>query len=234
MSRDFKIAAAKAALTLLEDGMKIGLGTGSTAEELVRALAPLVADGLSVIAVPTSERTGVLAKQLGIPVATLDEYPHLDLTIDGADEIDSALRLIKGGGAAHLREKIVACASDRMAVIADHSKLVGTLGAFPLPLEVIPFGLAATRRAIEHLCRDTFALAGPLTLRKNAGNPVLTDSGNVVLDASFGRIPDPEGLAAELSQIPGLVEHGLFINIADIAFVAGPDGVATITPGPAD
>tara|TARA_R110002094_G_scaffold798_3_gene4282 strand:- start:749 stop:1453 length:705 start_codon:yes stop_codon:yes gene_type:complete len=234
MSRDFKIAAAKAALTLVEDGMKIGLGTGSTAEELVRALAPLVANGLSIIAVPTSERTGVLAKQLGIPVATLDEYPHLDLTIDGADEIDGALRLIKGGGAAHLREKIVACASDRMVVIADHSKLVLTLGAFPLPLEVIPFGLAATRRAIERLCRDTFALNGPLTLRKKAGKPVLTDSGNVVLDASFSRIPDPEGLAVELSQIPGLVEHGLFINIADTAFVAGPEGVATITLCPAD
>lgn len=234
MSRDFKIAAAKAALTLVEDGMKIGLGTGSTAEELVRALAPLVADGLSVIGVPTSERTGILAEQLGIPVATLDEYPHLDLTIDGADEIDGELRLIKGGGAAHLREKIVACASDRMAVIADSSKLVGTLGAFPLPLEVIPFGLAATRRAIERLCHDRFALDGSLTLRRQAGDPVLTDSGNLVLDASFGRIPDPEGLAAELSQIPGLVEHGLFIDIADIAFVAGPDGVATITAGPAD
>lgn len=234
MSRDFKIAAAKAALTLVEDDMKIGLGTGSTAEELVRALAPLVADGLSVIGVPTSERTGILAKQLGIPVATLDEYPHLDLTIDGADEIDGELRLIKGGGAAHLREKIVACASDRMAVIADSSKLVGTLGAFPLPLEVIPFGLAATRRAIERLCHDRFALDGSLTLRRQAGDPVLTDSGNLVLDASFGRIPDPEGLAAELSQIPGLVEHGLFIDIADIAFVAGPDGVATITAGPAD
>lgn len=233
MTRQFKIDAAKAALSLVEDGMKIGLGSGSTAEEFVRVLAPMVTDGLSIIGVPTSERTGALARELGIQISTMENYPQLDLTIDGADEIDGRLQLIKGGGAAHLREKIVACASDKVAVIADYTKKVEMLGAFPLPLEVISFGLAATKIAIEKLCKNEFGLTAALTLREKAGKPVLTDSGNLVLDASFGRIPDTKGLATGLSQIPGLVEHGLFIDIADVAFIAGPDGVETISSAPA-
>lgn len=229
MSLQFKIDAANAAMSLVKDGMKVGLGSGSTAEEFVRALAPKVAEGLSIIGVPTSERTGALARELGIQISTLENYPRLDLTIDGADELDGNLQLIKGGGAAHLREKIVAYASDKMAVIADHSKKVDMLGAFPLPLEVIPFGLAATKNAIEKLCEVEFGLTAALTVRKTAGTPVMTDSGNLVVDASFGRIPDTKGLAIGLSQIPGLVEHGLFIDIADVAFIAGPGGVEIIS-----
>lgn len=232
MTRQFKVDAALAALPLVEDGMKVGLGTGSTAEEFVRVLAPKVAEGLSIIGVPTSERTGALARELGIEVSTLEDHPHLDLTIDGTDELDDRLQLIKGGGAAHLREKIVACASDRLAIIADHSKKVEMLGAFPLPLEVMTFGFAATKIAIEKLCVREFSLTRPLSLRQKAGKPVVTDNGNLLLDASFGRIPDTKGLAARLSEIPGLVEHGLFIDIADIAFIAGPDGVETISSTP--
>lgn len=233
MTRQFKVDAAMAALPLVKDGMKIGLGTGSTAEEFVRVLAPKVAEGLSIIGVPTSERTGALAQELGIEISSLESHPHLDLTIDGTDELDGRLQLIKGGGAAHLREKIVACASDRVAIIADHSKKVEMLGAFPLPLEVMRFGFAATKIAIEKLCVGEFSLKKPLSLRKNDGKPVITDNGNLLLDASFGRIHDTKGLAIRLSQIPGLVEHGLFIDIADIAFIAGPDGVETISSTPA-
>lgn len=228
MSQNHKIEAAKAALALVQDGMKIGLGSGSTAEEFVKVLAPVVADGLSIIGVPTSIRTGELAESLGIAISTLDEHPLLDLTVDGADEIDGQMRLIKGGGAAHLREKIVANASKQMAVIADHSKQVETLGLYPLPLEILPFGFASTKIAIEQLCSERFGLKGDFALRLRDGTPVNTDNGNLVLDASFGRIPDPEGLAKELSQIPGLVEHGLFIDMASIAYVAGPDGVTTL------
>lgn len=229
MTQRFKVDAAKAALMLVEDGMKVGLGSGSTAEEFVKVLSPKVANGLSIIGVPTSERTGKLARELGIVVSTLENHPQLDLTVDGADEIDAQMQLIKGGGAAHLREKIVACASSRMAVIADHSKKVDVLGAFPLPIEVVSFGLAATTNAIKNVCSIEFGLQTELVLRKTAGTPVVTDNGNFVLDASFGRIPDTKGLASRLSQIPGLVEHGLFIDIADIAFIAGPDGVETIS-----
>ncbi|MEP0519151.1 MAG: ribose-5-phosphate isomerase RpiA [Hyphomicrobiales bacterium] len=228
MSQVYKIQAAKAALELVQDGMTLGLGSGSTAEEFVKVLAPVVAGGLSVTGVPTSIRTGELASSLGISISTLDKHPQLDLTVDGADELDGQLRLIKGGGAAHLREKIVANASKQMAVIADHTKQVETLGQFALPLEVLEFGFTSTKNAIEQLCADEFDLTGDLTLRMRDGKPVKTDNGNVVLDASFGRIPDPEGLAKQLSQIPGLVEHGLFIDIADIAYVAGPDGVTTL------
>lgn len=233
MTRQLKVDAAMAALPLVKDGMKIGLGTGSTAEEFVRVLAPKVAEGLSIIGVPTSERTGALAQELGIEISSLESHPHLDLTIDGTDELDGRLQLIKGGGAAHLREKIVACASDRVAIIADHSKKVEMLGAFPLPLEVMTFGFAATKIAIEKLCVGEFNLTKPLSLRKNDGKPVITDNGNLLLDASFGRIHDTKGLAIRLSQIPGLVEHGLFIDIADIAFIAGPDGLETISSMPA-
>lgn len=225
---DHKRAAGEAALQFVEDGMKLGLGTGSTAALFVEALAGRVKAGLDVVGVPTSEATRAQAERLGIRVATLDDYPFLDLTIDGADEIDPELRLIKGGGGAHLREKIVATASDRMLVIADVSKKVEVLGAFPLPIEVVPFGLAATRNLIEALAAE-IGCTGDLKLRTAPdGKPFRTDSGNFVIDGHFRAIEDPEGLAEALQMIPGVVEHGLFLDIASAAIIAGPAGIEVI------
>lgn len=203
--------------------MRLGIGTGSTAEEFVRLLAEKVAAGLKVEGVPTSERTARLCVELGVPLKSLDELPELDLTIDGADEVDHALRLVKGGGGALLREKIVAAASGRMIVIADQSKVVETLGAFPLPIEINPFGQVATRIAIEKLAARS-GLSGELTMRSSGDGAFMTDGGHLILDASFGRIPDAEALARELNTIPGVVEHGLFINLASLAIIAGPEG----------
>ena len=226
-ARQMKIKAAEAALAHVESGMRLGIGTGSTAEEFVRLLAEKVAGGLRIEGVPTSERTGRLCAELGVPLKSLDELPELDLTIDGADEIDPALTLIKGGGGALLREKIVAAASARMIVIADESKLVDTLGAFPLPIEVNPFGLVSTRLKIEKLA-SRLGLSGALTLRQSGGADFRTDGGHFILDASFGRIPDAEELSRELHSIPGVVEHGLFINMAAFAVIAGPGGARTL------
>lgn len=227
-AREMKIKAAEAALTHVEDGMRLGIGTGSTAEEFVRLLAEKVAGGLRVEGVPTSERTARLCLELGVPLKSLDELPELDLTIDGADEVDGRLRLIKGGGGALLREKIVACASRRMIVIADESKVVETLGAFKLPIEVNPFGLVATRIAIEKLAAR-MGLSGAIDLRASGDGTFTTDGGHYILDASFGRIPDADALARNLNDIPGVVEHGLFINIASLAVIAGPAGARTLT-----
>ncbi|MCO6385570.1 ribose-5-phosphate isomerase RpiA [Aliihoeflea sp. 40Bstr573] len=226
-ARALKIEAARVALSHVEDGMKLGIGTGSTAEEFVRLLAVRVSDGLKIVGVPTSERTAELCRDLGVPLATLDEEPALDLTIDGADEIGPALSLVKGGGGALLREKIVAFASQRMIVIADASKVVDTLGKFPLPIEVNAFGLGATRIAIEEAA-GRLGLSGKISLREKNGERFLTDGGHVILDASFGRIPDPLALSDALHAIPGVVEHGLFLGLADLAVVAEPDGVKTI------
>jgi ribose 5-phosphate isomerase A len=226
-SDDEKQRAAEAALDLVEPGMKLGLGTGSTASCFVAALGLKVAGGLHVVAVPTSEATRAQAEKLGIPLTTLDETPELDLTIDGADEIDGSLRLIKGGGGALLREKIVAAASRRMAVIADSSKKVAMLGAFPLPIEVVPFGFGATRLKLERLCAR-LDLNGPLTPRRRGDALFLTDGGHYILDAAFGAIPDPERLAAHLVAEPGVVEHGLFLDLATEALIAGADGVETL------
>lgn len=223
-ARQMKIEAAAEALKHVEDGMRLGIGTGSTAEEFVRLLAERVAEGLTVRGVPTSERTARLCLELGVPLNSLDELPELDLTIDGADEVDSKLRLIKGGGGALLREKIVAAASHRMVVIADESKVVDTLGAYPLPIEVNPFGLAATRIAIERVASE-LGIKGEIVQRGQNGNPFRTDGGHFILDASFGLIPDAEALANALNTIPGVVEHGLFINLASLAIIAGPAGV---------
>lgn len=222
-AREMKIKAAEAALSYVEDGMRLGIGTGSTAEEFVRLLAEKVANGLRVEGVPTSERTARLCVELGVPLKSLDERPELDLTIDGADEVDPALRLVKGGGGALLREKIVASASARMIVIADESKIVDTLGAFPLPIEVNSFGLAATRISIDKLA-SRMGLVGSVKLRASGDGNFMTDGGHLILDASFGRIPDAEALANALNAIPGVVEHGLFINLASLAIIAGPDG----------
>ena len=224
---ELKVEAARAALAHVGEGMRLGIGTGSTAEAFVRLLAEKVAGGLTVIGVPTSERTAALCLELGVPLSTLDETPELDLTIDGADEIDPELTLIKGGGGALLREKIVAAASHRLIVIADASKLVDTLGRFPLPIEVNKFGLKATELAIA-AAASGLGLSGPVALRMTGGVPFVTDGGHFILDASFGRIPDTRALSNALHAIPGVVEHGLFIGLASAAIVAGSDGVKTV------
>lgn len=221
---DLRRAAAARALELVEPGMRLGLGTGSTAAAFVDLLGERVRGGLDVVGVPTSEATRRQAEGLGIRLATLDELPRLDLTIDGADEVDEQLRLIKGGGAALLREKIVACASRRMVVIADAAKRVKTLGAFPLPIEVNLFGLAATQIAVEAAV-EAAGCRGPVALRRGAdGQPVMTDGGHVILDARLGAIPDPERLGAALWSVPGVVEHGLFLGIAAAAILAADVG----------
>ena len=228
MSDNFKRAAAEAALELVRPGMRLGLGTGSTAAHFVELLGARVKAGLDVVGVPTSEATRGLAKHAGIALTTLEEEPELDLTVDGADEIDSELRLIKGGGAALLREKIVAFASKRMVVIADAGKKVEMLGAFPLPIEVIQFGLESTTRAVARVIAEA-GCQGEIKLRMRPdGHALVTDSGHFILDAALGRIPGPEALANGLAAVPGVVEHGLFIGLASEAFVAGPSGVEHI------
>ncbi|MFZ4531098.1 MAG: ribose-5-phosphate isomerase RpiA [Alsobacter sp.] len=218
-----RLAAARA-LDIVQPGMRLGLGSGSTARHFVDLLGARVRDGLEIVCVPTSEVTREQAKSLGIPLRTLDDLPELDLTIDGADEIDPHLSLIKGGGGAHLREKIVASASRRMVVIADESKMVERLGRFPLPIEVVPFGLAAVRRAVAAALAAT-GCAGPLVLRYGPDGPFVTDSGNWILDAQLGSIPDAGALAGALDGIPGVVEHGLFIGLADVAILAADGGL---------
>src|SRR3954454_24995815 len=205
--------------------MKLGLGSGSTAAAFVSLLADRVRAGLAVVGVPTSEQTRDQAEREGVPLATLDEIPELDLTVDGADELDDELRLIKGGGGALLREKIVAAASRRMIVIADGAKRVERLGRFPLPIEVVPFGLAATRRAISAAV-ERAGCRGDLRLRSAAnGGPFLTDGGHFILDAHLGRIDAPDALAAALATIPGVVEHGLFLGLATGAVLATDGGL---------
>lgn len=224
LSRELKIQAAAAALELVTDGMRLGIGTGSTADEFVRLLAVKVERGLNVVGVPTSEKTHALCQELSVPLATLEEVPELDLVVDGADEVDGDFNLIKGGGGALLREKIVANASARMAVIADDSKLVDVLGQFPLPIEVNMFGLKATQIAIANAIKE-LDLTAELTLRPGEGGPFVTDGGHLIIDASFGHIPDAKRLSDSLLNIPGVVEHGLFLGYADIVFLAGKDGV---------
>jgi ribose 5-phosphate isomerase A len=222
-----KRAAATRALDFVQPGMRLGLGTGSTARPFVDLLGERVRAGLAVIAVPTSEATRAQAEALGIPLTTLDETPALDLTVDGADEIDGDLSLIKGGGGALLREKIVAQASARMVVIADVTKYVTTLGRFPLPIEVVPFGFAATQCAVEAACAAAGA-PGPARRRETDGHAFVTDGGHWILDAALERIPAPEVLAERLAAIAGVVEHGLFIGLAQIAIIAGPEGVRVL------
>jgi ribose 5-phosphate isomerase A len=223
----FRVKAAEAAVAEVKPGMKLGLGSGRTAEHFVRLLGERVRAGLKVVGVPTSDRTGELARGLGIPLATLEEEPELDLDVDGADEIDPELRLIKGGGGALLREKIVATASKQMLVLGDPNKLVKTLGAFPLPIEVVPFGLKATRRAIERAAGELL-LKPNMQLRLANGDPYVTDGGHYILDASFGRIPDPEALARALEATPGVVDHGLFLGLASAAIIGRSDRVDRI------
>ncbi len=219
-----KRAAAARAVEFVRSGMRLGLGTGSTARHFVELIGERVRAGLDIVAVPTSRATKADAERCGIPLTTLDETPELDLTVDGADEIAPDLSLIKGGGGALLREKIVAAASTRMIVIADASKMVAALGRFPLPIEVAPFGFGATRRTIEQKIPP-----GELTLRRGKdGHAFVTDGGHWIVDAALGRIDDPSALAHALADIPGVMEHGLFIGLARLAIVAGPDGIKVV------
>jgi ribose 5-phosphate isomerase A len=224
-----KRAAAARALDFVEPGMRLGLGTGSTARHFVELLAGRVREGLRIVGVATSEQTRRDAERLGVPLTSLDATAALDLTVDGADEIAPDLSLIKGGGGALLREKIVAAASARMVVIADQSKWVTTLGRFPLPIEVVPFGLAATRAAVE-AAATAAGCPGPVRLRQGReGAPFVTDSGHWILDAHLQRIEDPPALAERLVRIAGVVEHGLFIALAQTAILASADAVRVIS-----
>jgi ribose 5-phosphate isomerase A len=223
-----KRAAAARAVEFVRPGMRVGLGTGSTAKHFVELLGERVRGGLDIVAVPTSEATHADAKRCGIALTTLDETPELDLTIDGADEIGPDLVLIKGGGGALLREKIVAAASARMIVIADESKWVAALGRFPLPIEIAPFGAEATRRAVDKAISG-LQNAVPLPLRQGKdGHAFVTDGGHWIIDAALGRIDDPRAMAHALSAIPGVMEHGLFIDLAQTAIIAGTDGIRIV------
>src|SRR6185437_1612089 len=227
-SDQLKRQAAAAALDEIRPGMRLGLGTGSTARHLVDLVGARIRDGLEIVCVPTSEATATQARGLGIPLTTLEDTPELDLTIDGADEVGPGLALIKGAGGALLREKIVAAARRRMVVIADASKHVAALGRFPLSIEVNKFGRRSTTGEVERIARAHHA-EGPVKLRLSAsGEPFVTDGGHLILDAFFGRISNPEALSTGLLEIPGVVEHGLFLKLCQRAYIAGQNGVATI------
>ncbi|NIY72444.1 ribose-5-phosphate isomerase RpiA [Marivivens donghaensis] len=224
-----KFVAAKRAAQYVESGMKVGLGTGSTASWLVKCLGEMVRDdGLKIQGVPTSSRTAALAREVGIEVISLDEAKWLDICIDGADEFDPNLNLIKGGGGAHLQEKIVATASDQMIVITDASKSVETLGAFPLPLEVIPFGWQTTKTIVEEALVGMDVLGRNVSLRMNGDAPYVTDEGNHILDLHLNRIGNARQLSLVLNQIPGVVENGLFIDICDAVVIGYGDGRAEV------
>ena len=220
-----KFVAAKRATRFVETGMRVGLGTGSTAVWLVRCLGEMVREeGLRIKGVPTSNATAELARDVGIDVISLDEAKWLDLTIDGTDEFDANLNLIKGGGGAHLQEKIVATASDQMIVIADVSKQVETLGAFPLPLEIVPFGWQTTKALVEETLIGMDVLGRTTTLRMNGETPFVSDEGNHILDLHLNRIENVRQLSLVLNQVPGIVENGLFIDICDTVIVGYGDG----------
>lgn len=220
-----KYVAAKRAVEFVEDGMKLGLGTGSTSAWMVRCLAERVhKEGLRIQGVPTSTRTADLARELGLEVITLDEAGRLDITIDGTDEFDANLSLIKGGGGALLQEKIVASASDQMIVIADFDKRVTHLGQFPLPIEVLGFGLKSSQSQIAGLLTAQDVAGREITTRMAGDVPFVTDEGNYILDLHLGKIVDPKKLAIALNQVPGVVENGLFINICDLVVLGASDG----------
>ncbi|MDQ7079380.1 MAG: ribose-5-phosphate isomerase RpiA [Paracoccaceae bacterium] len=220
-----KFVSAKRALDYVESGMRLGLGTGSTAAWMVRILGEMVREeGLKVIGVPTSDRTAQLAEDVGVPISTLEEVKWLDLTIDGADEFDHNLNLIKGGGGALLQEKIVATASDRMVVITDASKQVENLGAFPLPVEIVCFGWETTKALIEEALMNVDVLGRSGTLRMNGDRPFVTDEGHYILDFHLRRIAEPRKLSLIMNQIPGVVENGLFLDICDTVVIGHGDG----------
>ncbi len=220
-----KEAAARASLRFVKDGQVVGLGTGSTAAYFIQLLGDQVKKGLKIRGIPSSDRSREQAAALGIPLTTLDECQEIDVTVDGADEVDPQLRLIKGGGGALLREKIVASASRQLVIVADATKRVPVLGKFPLPVEVIKFAQALVKKKIE-------ALGAKIELRRTKdGEPFLTDENNHILDCRFGQIPDADYLARQLSDMPGVVEHGLFIGMASVVLVANGSEVVELRRG---
>src|ERR1700687_5984337 len=220
-----KEAAARASLRFVKDGQVVGLGTGSTAAYFIQLLGGQVKNGLRIRGIPSSDRSREQAASLGIPLTTLDEFQQIDVTIDGADEFDPQLHLIKGGGGALLGEKIIASASRQLVIIADSSKQVAMLGKFPLPVEVIPFAQPLVARRIA-------ALGATVKVRKDGkGNPFVSDEGHAILDCSFGQIPDPPALARTLSDMPGIIEHGLFIDLATVVLMAKGENVTELRPG---
>lgn len=224
-----KLHAAQRAVEFIQPGMNVGLGTGSTATLFIRELGKAVANGLRIRAIATSDASRDLAQQLHIPITSFDQTPELDINVDGADEVAPGLALIKGGGGAHLREKIVASAAKQFIVVADATKVVPQLGRFPLPVEVIQLALPLVHRKLQAMglhpkLRPARSGHGPQP------GPWITDEGNVILDCHCGAIPDPPALAAQLDSMVGVVEHGLFLNMATLALVAGENGVAELRP----
>ncbi|MFT3672601.1 ribose-5-phosphate isomerase RpiA [Aestuariivirga sp.] len=225
---DQKKDAALEALKLVTPGMTLGLGTGSTANHFIRALGAKVKEGLEVRGVPTSRATADLAKELGIPLTTLNDHPYLDMCVDGADEFDDKLRLIKGGGGALLIEKIVATSAKQVVIITDESKRVKTLGKFPLPVEVVNMGIKATAWKLERTFR-MLGMSPKMTLRMKDGQPFRTDLGNSIIDAACEEIKEPERLEFVLNNIPGVVNNGLFIGIASRVIMATAKGTEDIS-----
>jgi len=221
-----KEAAAQASLRFIKDGQVLGLGTGSTAAHFIRLLGEQVKNGLKIIGIPTSERSHEQATSLGIPLTTLEECQVIDVTVDGADEVDPQLRLIKGGGGALLREKIVASATRQLVIVADATKRVPVLGKFPLPVEVIKFARPLVAKRIAALGADVQTRLQP------DGKPYLTDENNHILDCRFGQIPDADTLARQLSEMPGVVEHGLFIGMASVVLVANGSEIVELRREP--
>lgn len=223
-----KAFAASAALEFVESGMTLGLGSGSTAELFVKELGAALAAGEldNIRGVPTSENTAALAREVGVPLLPVDQAQRIDLTVDGADEVDTRFRLIKGGGGCHLREKIIAHASDLMVVLVDETKLVSDLGAYPLPVEVDPFAFTITAKKVFDALRAAGVERPDINVRcKGDGNdPFVTDGGHFILDCACGRLPDPEEAAEYLSHIPGVIEHGLFIDLARVIIVGEDSG----------
>jgi ribose 5-phosphate isomerase A len=225
---NLKRAAAGKALEFVADGMKLGLGSGSTAELFVELLATRVRGGQKLLCVPTSERTAEKARKLGLTLANLDDLAPLDLTVDGADEADRNLDLIKGGGGMLLREKIVAASSKKMIVIADETKLVPRLGKFPLPVEIVEFGHKATASRLAQALEALGYQQPLIRLRQNEGAPFTTDNGNVIYDCHLGAIQNAAKLGAAIHAVPGVVEHGLFVGMANALVIAGPGEVEVI------
>lgn len=227
-----KELAGRAAAQLVHDGDVVGLGTGSTAYFAVLALGERVKAGMKIVGIPTSNATAELAKKVGIALTTFDDHPSIDITIDGADELDPHLNLIKGGGGALLREKVVAAASKKVVIVADSAKTVPVLGKFPLPIEIVAFARAVVENKIKSLGATVKLRTKPDVAGKPGGAIYLTDNGNPILDCHFGQIPDPAPLARTLSDTPGIVEHGLFIGLAGEALIGTKDGVETMTSNP--
>ncbi len=220
-----KEMAGRAPLSRIKDGMVVGLGTGTTVKYAVIGIGEMVRDGLEIVGIPTSRATETLARKCGIKLGTLDEYPHVDLTIDGADEVAPSLNLIKGGGGALLREKIVASCSREEIIVVDEGKLVSVLGErTALPVEVLPFAFKPLMKRLE-------ALGGNVTLRRQGAAPFITDNGNYILDCKFKSIPQPEKLEREIVSIPGVVECGLFIGLTTAVYVASPNGIKVLNGG---